>query len=315
MLRRNIKPLIDGGRELVRWALLGGCLGLLLSAPAAQAARSGSVVRHVRVNGVRLGYRTVGSGAPLIMIPGFAFTMAEWDPKLIHALAAHHRVVLFDNRGVATSTDSRNRLTIAEMANDTVGLVRALNLGRVDVLGWSMGGYIAQQLALRHPAMVRRLLLASTGPGSIRAIQPSAIVINELQHASQAQLVRLLFPRTGLSAARAWQMRIGEQAAQLHFTRIDFNVSPLIVSQQFLAAGPGWDSRGHGAYDRLPKLRIPTLIMAGVDDLIVPVGNARLLQQRIRHSTLVRYRDAGHAFLFQEPLVVSRRVNSFIAKG
>jgi len=98
---------------------------LLAAAPAASAATS-SPVKHVRVNGISIGYRIVGSGRPLVLIPGFAFTMAEWDPKLVGALSAGHRVVLFDNRGVATTTDTpRNVLSIDEMASDTSGLIRA----------------------------------------------------------------------------------------------------------------------------------------------------------------------------------------------
>ncbi len=281
----------------------------LLIAPAGAAAANPSVVKHVRVNGISIGYRTVGSGPPLVMIPGFAFTMAEWDPRLVNALAKHHRVVLFDNRGVATSTDTpHNRLTIAEMATDTAGLIQALHLGRPEVLGRSMGGYIAQELALRKPLLVSSLVLASTDTGGARAIQPSRKVIRELEHASPSQLLALLFPHAKLWAANAWEARIGQQAARLHFPKSYFTPSAKIIAQQFQAAGQGWEAPGHGSYARLPKLRIRTLIMAGLQDVIVPARNALILHARIAHSALVRYRDAGHAFLFQDPLAVARRI-------
>lgn len=283
----------------------------LLAVPAGAAAASNSVVKHVRVNGISIGYRIVGSGPPLVMIPGFAFTMAEWDPRLVNTLAKHHRVVLFDNRGVATSTDTpHNRLSIDEMASDTAGLIKALRLRRAEVLGWSMGGYIAQELALRKPSLVSSLVLASADTGGAKAIRPSPKVIKELQHASQTQLLALLFPRGKMSAARAWEARIGLQAVRLHFPHSYFRASSRIIAQQFRAAGPGWEAPGHGSYARLPKLRIPTLIMAGRDDVIVPARNALILHSRIVHSRLVRYRDAGHAFLFQEPLAVARRITA-----
>jgi pimeloyl-ACP methyl ester carboxylesterase len=288
-------------------------LGLLslLFAPVAEAAASNSAVKHVRVNGISIGYRIVGSGPPLVMIPGFAFTMAEWDPRLVGALANHHRVVLFDNRGVASTTDTpHNRLTISEMASDTAGLIGALHLRRPEVLGWSMGGYIAQDLALRHPSLVRALTLASTDAGGANAIQPAPKVIKELRHASRSQLLALLFPRSKLAAAKAWEKRIGEQAARLHFPQSYFTPSARIVAQQFRAAGLGWEAPGHGSYGRLPRLRIRTLIMAGRDDVIVPPRNSLLLHARIAHSRLVRYSDAGHAFLFQDPLAVARAIRA-----
>jgi pimeloyl-ACP methyl ester carboxylesterase len=286
------------------WACAGG----------SQAVGKPPVVNHVHVNGIRFGYRIVGSGRPLVMIPGFAFTMAEWDPKLVAALAARHRVVLFDNRGVATSGDTpKNRLSIGEMASDTAGLIRALHLARTDVMGWSMGGYVAQELALDYPVLVRRLVLTSTDPGSNHSIPPSAKVISELKHPSRQGLLRLLFPRSRQSAGVAWESRIGQQFATLHLPSDSFTVSARITDQQFQASGPGWESAARGSYARLGSLRIPTLIAAGRDDVIVPPRNALLLKSRIRKSQLVRYSVAGHAFLFQEPLRVAARVNRFLA--
>lgn len=267
----------------------------------------------MRVNDVQIGYRFVGSGPPLVLIPGFAFTMAEWDPKLVATLAKTHRVVLFDNRGVATSTDTPgNRLTIGQMAADTAALIQKLNLGRADVLGWSMGGYIAQELALRYPARVHRLVLASTDPGSAYAIQPSRSVIHRLTHAkSSASLLPLLFPRKALPAGQAWLKRIGVQAPRL--PKNSFTVSPRIAAQQEQASGPGWESAGHGSYTRLPHLRAQkTLIAYGKQDVIVPPGNALLLAKRIHNSMLVPFKGAGHAFLFQDIRGFAVLVRSFL---
>jgi pimeloyl-ACP methyl ester carboxylesterase len=115
-------------------------------------------------------------------------------------------------------------------------------------------------------------------------------------------------PLSALEALGRWEARIGQQARRLHFPQSYFTPSAKIVAQQFQAAGEGWEAPGHGSYARLPKLRIRTLIMAGLQDVIVPARNALILHARIAHSALVRYRDAGHAFLFQEPLAVARRV-------
>jgi pimeloyl-ACP methyl ester carboxylesterase len=264
----------------------------------------------VSVDGVQLGYRIVGSGPPLVMIPGFAFTMADWDPKLIGALSAKHRVVLFDNRGVATSTDTPgNKLTIAEMAKDAAGLIRALHLRRADVLGWSMGGYIAQELALARPRMVRTLVLASTDFGGSRAIQPSGKVIRQLQNPKK--LLGLLFPRNAIAAGKAWEQRIYLQAKRLGMLPY-LRASLSIIHKQTQAAGPGWEAPRHGSYNRLPRLGVRTLVAAGTEDVIVPVRNAGLLHGRIRNSKLVLYAGAGHGFLLQSPLAVARRITDFL---
>jgi pimeloyl-ACP methyl ester carboxylesterase len=142
-----------------------------LGAPSATAQAGGpelSPYKFVQLPGMRAGYREAGSGRPLVLIAGYSLTAAEWDPDLVSRLAAHRRVVVFDNRGVAISTGSVRRLSIAQMAGDTANLIRALQLRRPDVLGWSMGGYIAQELALRYPRSLRRLLDWLAAPVRVR---------------------------------------------------------------------------------------------------------------------------------------------------
>ena len=127
------------------------CLVVLvtfLALPAAGEAQGGdgfqpSPLRHVRVGDISVGYRTIGCGRPLVLITGYAVTLYIWDPGLLTLLAEQRRVIVFDNRGVLTTSQGRGRLTIERMADDTAGLIRALGYRRADVLGWSMGGYIA----------------------------------------------------------------------------------------------------------------------------------------------------------------------------
>jgi pimeloyl-ACP methyl ester carboxylesterase len=140
-------------------------------APGTRSVVSAPVrVAHTRLGAV--GYRVIGSGPPLVLVMGYGWTMEGWDPRLVHALALHHRVVMFDNSGVGRTQELPQPFSVDAMADQTSALIDTLGLGRPDVLGWSMGGMIAQALAVLHPAQVRRLVLCATYPGSGQAIMP-----------------------------------------------------------------------------------------------------------------------------------------------
>jgi pimeloyl-ACP methyl ester carboxylesterase len=175
----------DGRRALRRGIALGLTAGLVSVTVSAcgsssvkpTAATASVVSAPVRVAHTRLGavgYRVVGSGPPLIWIMGYGWTMEDWDPRLVHALAQHNRVAMFDNSGVGRTQQLPAPLTIDAMADQTSALIDTLGLGRPNVLGWSMGGMIAQALAVLHPAQVRRLVLCATYPGTGAAVVPSA---------------------------------------------------------------------------------------------------------------------------------------------
>jgi len=150
------------------------------SAPARAPGTASVVSAPVRIAHTRLGavgYRVVGTGPPLVLIMGYAGTIEDWDPRLVHALAAHHRVVMFDNSGVGDTQQLPQPFSIDAMADQVSALIDTLGLGRPDVLGWSMGGMTAQAVAVLHPAQVSRLILCATYPGTGQAVVPSAAVI------------------------------------------------------------------------------------------------------------------------------------------
>jgi pimeloyl-ACP methyl ester carboxylesterase len=289
-----------------------------LALPAVAEAQTGdgfepSPLRHVRVGDISVGYRTIGSGPPLVLITGYAATLYVWDPGLLTRLAERRRVIVFDNRGVLTTTRGRGRLTIQRMADDTAGLIHALGYRRADAMGWSMGGNIAQELALRHPGRVRRLVLAATDPGSPRAIQPTDQLARRIlsdPNPTIQELLRAIFPATKQAAANAYVQRLllwpGVQPS-------DFNASPQITREQSVAEGRRlWFCRTCGAYGRLPSLRASTLVADGRRDIIEPPGNSRIIARRIPRALLTLYGAAGHAFLFQRRAAFATRVNSFL---
>jgi pimeloyl-ACP methyl ester carboxylesterase len=290
-------------------AVLFACL--LAGAPAAAAAPIGEL-QHVQVGDISVGYREGGSGSgpPLVMIMGFAGTMYEWDPALLERIADQRRVIVFDNRGVATTSGPTAGMTIETMADDTAGLIEALDLGQVDVLGWSMGGYVAQEVVLRHSQLVNRLILSATDPGSPKAVQPSAAVIKLLESAKEANLIKAIFPQTraGKAAAKAYLARVG---AQQGLQESYFEISPETVRAQ-LEAELAWNRPGAGSYASLGQIAQPTLVLDGTLDRVELPANSRMIAERIPSSLLRLYAGAGHAFMYQYPGLVSKNIGAFL---
>src|SRR5881409_4492931 len=134
----------------------------------------------VQVDGAQIAYRRVGNGLPLLVLNGFAATNADWDPSFIDGLASSNELILVDHRGIGGSTDNGKRFDIAQLADDAADVIEALGFQRTSVLGWSMGGFVAQTLALQHPDRVNKLILLSTDPGGTDADLALTIVWSQL---------------------------------------------------------------------------------------------------------------------------------------
>src|SRR3954464_8385731 len=152
------------------------------TAPAASAATAvNAPTKVVKIGKQKVGYRTFGSGRPLVMVMGLGGTMGSWDPAFLDALAAgRHRIVLLDNEGVGKTTRLKGQLTIRRMADTTAGLIARLKLKQPDVAGWAMGGMIAQSVAVRHPKSIRRLILMATAPGDGKGAPPTPDALKAL---------------------------------------------------------------------------------------------------------------------------------------
>src|SRR4026209_2608666 len=154
----------------------------------------------LQVDGAQIAYRRIGNGRPLIVLNGFAATSADWDPSFIDALASSNELILVDNRGIGSSTDDGGLFGIDQLADDAARVIEMLDVERSSVLGWSMGGFIAQRLALEHPDRINRLVLLSTNPGGANADLASADVWSKLidmsgtPHEQARRLLSLVFP-------------------------------------------------------------------------------------------------------------------------
>jgi pimeloyl-ACP methyl ester carboxylesterase len=250
-----------------------------------------------------VGYRIVGSGPPLVMIMGYDATMQDWDPRFVDALARHYRVVIFDNAGIGATQRLPGPLTIDAMARQTSALIARLHLSRPDVLGWSMGGMIAQALAVLDPSQVRRLVLCATFPGTGRAAVPSATT-TALTRLDPQQLENVLFPANQAKAYNAF-------AAAISGYPPSAGPSAAVLAAERRAVTRWWTGKDP-AGRKIAAISAPTLIADGTADWVDPVANSRALARLIPAARLVLYPDAAHAFLFQNPAQFAAAVESFL---
>jgi pimeloyl-ACP methyl ester carboxylesterase len=275
---------------------------------AGVAARSIEVVdaptRIARTAAGPVGYREVGAGSPVVLIMGLSGSMDDWQPAFVSSLAAHHTVVVFDNAGVGQTAALPSPLSITAMANQTSELISALGLGRTAVLGWSMGGMIAQALAVLHPAQVSRLILAATQPGTGNALPVPASAAAAVVSPNPGTVLSVLFPPGQARAEQAYAIGI------LRYPDF-YQASRAITAAQGLAVQQ-WIAGNDPAGRQLAQLRLPTLVADGTEDQLDPVANDRLLADTIPAAKLLLYPDAGHAFLFQDLASFLRAVQQFL---
>jgi pimeloyl-ACP methyl ester carboxylesterase len=265
-------------------------------------------VSTVPVDGGRIGYRRLGHGPALLVLNGLAATNADWDPGFLEGLAAANELVVLDNRGIGASADDGRAFDVAALARDTTQVVEALELGPTSVLGWSMGGFIAQLVALDRPELVERLVLMSTDPGGPAATLADPTIRAQLVDTSgtpaeQARrLLELLFPR---DLADAFYEEFGDLVAEARAA-----LPPELVARQ-AAAMDGWHRDGVGA--RVDGLGVPTLVLTGSEDIVIPPANALTLAQAIPGARLTEFADGGHAFMAQYPRAAANVINEFLA--
>lgn len=263
---------------------------------------------RIQVEGAQIGYRRIGNGQPLLVLNGFAATSADWDPSFIDALASSNDLILLDHRGIGSSTDAGKPFDIAQLASDVAHVIETLGFERTSVLGWSMGGFIAQTLALQHPDRVNKLILLSTDPGGTDADLASTTVWSQLidtsgtPHEQARRLLSLLFPSdVAESIFRKFGDIVAAARAQL---------SPDLINRQ-AAAMDAWHRNGVGG--RLREITAPVLIATGTEDVVIPPSNALKLVNALRNAWLAQFPGGGHAFMAQYPRPLADLINCFLA--
>ena len=271
-------------------------------------------IKYAEVNDVKLAYYIRGQGEPLLLINGFMSTMSMWDPVMVEELAKEHQLILFDNRGVGMSTDSKeNNTTMAQMADDAAGLIKALGLKKANVLAWSMGARIGQQLLIRHPEVVDKAVLCSPNPGGKYEDAAAPDVEGELNNPDLPKMEKLALCFTddeaGKQAAKAAIARLKAAVAAGTFPD-DFKTVKETVERQDRARTTLWKA-DNSNFEDLKNVKVPVLVADGRSDAIDPPKNSLMIANQIPFAWLAFF-EGGHAFVFQSSKQLSDTVNAFL---
>ncbi|MDB5422004.1 MAG: alpha/beta hydrolase [Brevundimonas sp.] len=268
--------------------------------------------RFLEVDGVRYAYRVIGpdGGVPVVFMQRFRGTMDEWDPAFVDVVASQRRVILFDNVGVAR-TNGTSPPRLADWADNAAAFIKALGYGQVDVLGFSIGGYMAQELTLRRPDLVRRLVLAGSGAGYVEGsnVPAAAIAVATRPINDASDFLYLFFKDTPTSQAAG-----RDHLARLNTRRDAFQERVSAGSwQAMLSAASDVSTPETSLLTRASQIHQPVLIANGDEDIMIPTYQSYALAQVIPNARLIIYPDSGHAFLFQYPRLFGEEVVRFLA--
>ncbi len=281
----------------------------------AQHAHHTAPTQFVDAAGIRFAYRRFGKsgGVPLVFNMHFTGTMDHWDPLVTDGLAATREVILFNNAGISNSS-GEVPATFEEMGANSIAFIKALGLKQVDVLGFSIGGFVAQEITLQARELVRRLVLLGTGPRggeNMATLTPEAQQIFGARYDEPDHLwLKVFFAPSEVSqaAGRAYLKRF-----RARVDNRDPEVNEKVAPAQIEAIGK-WGVHREGAYEYLKTILQPTLVINGDNDVIIYSINSWILQQNIPNAQLIIYPDASHGSQYQYPQRFVRHVSDFLSE-
>lgn len=256
----------------------------------------------ISVNGVQIYYEAHGRGEPLLLLAGIGYGTWLWF-KQLPALAPHYQVIVFDNRGAGRSDKPDEEYTVALMAQDAYELLRGLGLSRAHILGVSLGGFIAQQLVLAHPELVKNLVLCSTSFGGPNMVLPRGEVLQFMALGAGKETFQYGLE---LAFSREYYQQHPREIAQL--TRpMRRNPQPRYAYLRQLMAPVNFCSE-----ERLLEIRCPTLVLAGEDDPVVPAENSRRLAAQLPQAHLKIFPGARHLFFIERAEEANQTILEFL---
>ncbi|RJX35387.1 MAG: alpha/beta fold hydrolase [Desulfarculus sp.] len=260
---------------------------------------------QTHLNGIDIYYELHGSGPPLVMIMGLRRN-AEWWYQQIPVLSRHFRLLVFDNRGSGRSGQPEMEYSIALFADDTAALMEHLNLESAAVLGYSMGGYIAQELAIRYPEKVQRLILVSTSAGGASAVRMDPARQKEFEDVAGLSPEQVLQKNLDIYFAPGFIAAHPDQIARFMTVSLRHAQPPEAFLRQYQAC------LRHDTTDRAGRIKAPVLIMTGDDDPLVPPGNSYILKELLPRAQLKVFPGGRHSFLIQMPQPFNQAVLEFL---
>ena len=265
-------------------------------------------IQKINVGDIDIAYKVFGQGDPILLISGSGAVMDQWDPTILRDLSSNHTVIIFDHRGVGNTTAGTQPFSMIQFANDTAGLLDALNIQKADVLGYSMGSFVAQELAILHPEKLNRLILYAASCGGEQAIPESPDVAQILSDVANNRLqditkfLSVIFPQS-------W---IQSHPNNLALPQSNEIVPPDTAIQQDNVVKEWFATNWSGVCSELSKVTVPTLLVAGTEDVAVPANNSLIIAQKIPGAWLVQFREAGHGLMYQYPEQLSTVLQTFL---
>jgi pimeloyl-ACP methyl ester carboxylesterase len=281
-----------------------------------------SPLKKIHVGDIDIAYKVFGKGDPIILHNGASDSMDVWDPSVLTGISSNHTVIVFDQRGLGNSTVGTKPYTYPQLANDTAGLLDALKMPKADVMGYSLGGHLAQAFTISHPEKVNRLILVATSCGGKEGIPKppefkklQADVVNKSLH--NIPITQELKALAVASLGSGWiKLHPESRAIPTNTTSLQQlkpGLSPEIANKQN-NLGIWENTNWSGACDEEAKLAKPTLIITETDDNdYMPHGNALILASKIPGAWLVQIKNAGHAVMNQYPTEIAKIVHTFLS--
>lgn len=267
--------------------------------------------QFVQLKQGQLEYYQFGQGSPIVLIPGYVTDISSWHCKFLLTLAMHHQVIVFNNRNVGRSSFHSTHYESKDLAEDTYQLIAALHLKKPTIVGISMGGMIAQQLAVTHENKIGPLILMNTLiPGS-KAILPNADIKKRLQNVPRNKLARY-FSGINLFFPFSWRISMAYSLVVNRFQPKDYeeiNLDKVLIAQQNLLTQ--W-TKDEMTANKIKHLKLPVLILNGKLDAVIPPINSVILAKTISGAKLMSIEEGGHAMIYQFPEQIANAINRFL---
>jgi pimeloyl-ACP methyl ester carboxylesterase len=267
--------------------------------------------QKVKVGDLDISFKQLGNNTdkPIVLINGHSTSKDMWSPTLLKELSANRMVIIFDNRGVGESTVGTKQFSINQFANDTMGLLDVLNITDADILGFSMGSFIAQELALKNPNRVNSLILYASSCGGTEAVPPNPQALQAIDALTNTstptqegidKITSTMFPPEWFKANPNYQ----------NYIPLSRESAPPEIVQRQENAIISWFTKG--TCEDLSNITQPTLVIVGTEDIWTPAVNSLMIAEKVPAAWLVQIRDSGHGLMYQYPDKFTRVVSTFL---